>query len=78
MPRPAGVIAPVSVMPDRDFGSQHALGEELAALAEPARVVGEKRVLHQLGDGLLAGDGARVDALATKVGCGGTAHAVIL
>ena len=63
---------------DRHVRVEHPLGEELAALAEPSRVVGEEGVLHQVGDGLLPGDRARVDALAAQEGCGRTGHAVIL
>ena len=63
---------------DRGVRLEHALGEELAALAEPARVVGQEGVVDERGGGLLAGDRGRIDALATEVRVGRSRHRVIL
>ena len=75
IPSPAGVMAPVSVMSHGHVGFQHPLGEELAALAQPAGVVGQEGVVDQVGHRLLAGDRLGLDALAAQVRSGGPAHA---
>ena len=67
IPSPAGVIAPVSVMPTRDVGLQHPPGEELAPLAQPTRVVGQEGVVDEVGGRLPPVDGRRIDALALEV-----------
>ena len=56
MPSPAGVMAPVRLMPTVTSGCEHPLGEELARLAQPAGVVGQEGVVDQVGHRLLAGD----------------------
>ncbi len=49
---------------------QHALGQQPGALAQSRAVVCEKRVVDEVGNGLAAGDGGRIDALAAEVAVG--------
>ena len=51
---------------DRDVVVQHLLGEELAGLPEPRRVVGEEGSVDQVGGGLAAVDAAWRDAAALE------------
>src|SRR5256884_8315071 len=51
---------------DGDVLLEHQLREQAAPLGETRRVVGEERVVHQLGDRLPAGDRLRIDALAAQ------------
>ena len=67
MPRPAGVIAPVRLIATVTLGSSIRLGEELAGLAQPPRVVGEEGLVDQVRRGLAAGDRRRRDAGAAQV-----------
>ena len=66
MPSPAGVSAPVSVMPTVTSGSSIFFVNSCARLAQPRRVVREERVVDQIGDALLAVDATRIDALAAQ------------
>ena len=59
---------------DRDVGLEHALGEELAALPQPAGVIGQEGVVDQLGDRFLAGGRLGIDALAAQVLGRGAGH----
>src|SRR6185295_16392441 len=63
---------------DRGVGLEHALGEELAAFPQAARVVRQEGVVDQRGHGLLAGNRGRLDALAAQVRGGGSGHALVL
>ena len=64
--------------PDRGVRLEHALGEEVAALAEPAGVVSQEGVVDERGGSLLTRNGSRVDALAAEVRIGRSRHRVIL
>src|SRR5207247_8891346 len=52
---------------DRDVVLEHPLGKETTPLGQPPGVVGEKRVLDELGHRFLAGDRFRTDALAAQI-----------
>ena len=69
IPSPAGVIAPVRLIADRDLRLQHPLGEQVAAFPQPAGVVGKERVVDQVGDGFVAGD-RRSDRSGGRAGTG--------
>ena len=56
--------------PDRHVGFEHPPGKEVAGFLEPPRVIGQKRVVDQLGDPLLAGDGFRIDPGTLEKGSG--------
>src|SRR2546426_1428305 len=58
---------------DGDVLLEHQLREQAAPLGEAPRVVGEERVVHQLGDRLPAGDGLR-DRKSTRLN---SSHLVI-
>ena len=49
---------------NRDVVRQHALDEQPRPLLEPCRVVRQERAVDEIGRGLLAGDGRRVDGAA--------------
>ncbi len=53
--------------PDRDVRLEHALGEELAALPQPAGVIRQEGVVDQFGDRFLPGRCPGIDALAAQV-----------
>ncbi len=69
MPRPAGVIAPVRVMPTVTSGSSIRWVNSWHPSRKPARVVGQERVVDQLGHRLFAGGSLGIDALAAQVWC---------
>src|SRR2546422_10193377 len=52
---------------DRDVLREHPLREQATALGQPARVIGQERVVDELGDRFLASDRPGVDTRAAQV-----------
>ena len=49
-----------------DIVLEHALGEQPASVRQPARVVGQERVIDEVGHRLFSGDRLRIDALSPQ------------
>ena len=66
MPEPAGVSAPVMLIPTTHVGLEHFFGEQAASLAQAPSVVGEKRGIDQFGGGHIAAHRRRIDRCAAN------------